>query len=194
MRAKLYIPYIDLNPENGFTTNVTFNSEQDYINYMNKEYSKSKLTYDDLNNFDVGSKNYNHQDAKWLQKKEKYNYMDIDISLLDINNEEENIDNLLKYFRTGEMCIEQFFMDNTPKLEDIYDEFKAWMRETEQINNTPKLTDEQKMRLVPKKDFKLAFGENSYAIFHNCSFAERFSVRRYAVIVEKIEFVNNLSL
>ena len=193
MRCKIYIPFQNYDAETGFNTNITF-TEEEYVNYITSEYNRNKLTFDDMNNFSMGAMNQNNTVPSWMKKKEKVSYIEGDASLLDIDNNEETIDNLLGYFKSGEMFIEQFFFDENPKLEDIYDEFKIWFRESEQINRSSKLTDDENLRFLPKKEFKVSFGEKSNAILHDCRLMERFSSRRYAVLVDKIEFVNILSL
>lgn len=173
MKATLYVPYIDYDVENGFSSNIEL-SGQNYIDFLNNNLENPYIQYEQLKK----------------SKENNYSYHTASITLLDINSQDETIDNLLKYYQTGEMFINQFYFDNIEQLEDIYDDFKIWSRESYEINNSQKLTDDMKIASLPTKEFKISFGENSNAILTNCKLVERFTNRRYAVLVEKIIFVN----
>lgn len=182
MKAKLYIPYNDCDLVNDFQANINF-TEEEYVNYVNNAYKQSKLVMDGL------SKVNTYEDMNF--KKQRYKFYEADITLLDINTEDENIDNLIKYFQTGEMFIVQLYFDNIEQMEEIDEEMRFWYRESEKINTSIKLSQDIKLKSLPTKNLKINFGDNSTAVLDECRLIERYSCKRYAILVQKITFITD---
>lgn len=186
MKAKLYIPYVDYDSENGFVANIQMN-EEEYVKYLTDGYMQSKFAIDSLMN---GNHNFNQNNThnKTYDNNNKYKYYEANISLLDINSQEENIDNLIKYFQTKEMFINQLYFDNIETLEDVEEDFKFWYKESKSINDSTKLNEDMKLLSLPTKEFKISMGNNSNAILKECKLLDRFSPKRYAILVKEIIF------
>ena len=83
------------------------------------------------------------------------------------------------------------------KKPDLETDLKMWMTDSKKIMVSDRLSEEEKIFHLPKKDFKIDF-DKSHAILKNCKFAKIMSTSRdkfgkvpvnsFAMIVERIIF------
>ena len=85
---------------------------------------------------------------------------------------------------------------------DLETDLKMWIQDSQKIMNIAKLSDEEKMFHLPKKDFKIDFDNgNCHAVLKNCKFAKLLSsikkangepmITSFAMIIERIIFTKN---
>lgn len=183
MEAKIYIPYIDYDPETGFTANIDLHGE-DYVNYLNKEYSSDRIF------FENGNITYNGYDKKEsFKQRDNYNFYTLNCKIYSVNGEDETIDNLLNYFKTGEAFAIQIDFKDLLKNEDAYYEINTWYKESYMINSSDKITDDIKIKYLPSKDFKLSFNKDSNAIIRNCKLIDKYDKTVCLLLVDEIIFV-----
>ena len=83
---------------------------------------------------------------------------------------------------------------------DLETDLKMWIQDSQKIMNIGKLSDEEKVFHLPKKDFKIDFDNGkSHAVLKNCKFAKLLSsvvkqngepmITSFAMIIERIIFV-----
>lgn len=184
MNAKIYIPYIDYDPKNGFKADLDLSGE-DYVNYLNKEYSSDRIF------FNGGEIQYNGYGKKENIKQQKdYSFYEVNVNVYNIKGEDETIDELLKHFKNREVFATQIDFKNLYNNEDAYYEMNTWFKESYMINSSDKITDEIKLKYLPTKDFKLSFSKDSNAIIRNCKLLDRYDKTMYVLLVDEIIFVN----
>ena len=85
---------------------------------------------------------------------------------------------------------------------DLETDLKMWIKDSLKILNTTKLDEVEKMKHLPKKDFKIDFDDNkSHAVLKNCKFVKLLSsirkangepmITSFAIIIERIIFTKN---
>lgn len=184
MNAKVYIPYIDYDPETGFTTDMNLSGE-DYVNYLNKEYASDRffLSSNGMQYNGYGKKEH-------INQRKDYKFYELSAKIYSINGDDETIDNLLNYYKTHEVFAIQIDFKNLYSNEDAFYEMNTWFKESYAINSSDRITDDIKIKYLPIKDLKLSFGENSSAIIKNCKLLDRYDKTIYVLLVDEIIFVN----
>lgn len=110
----------------------------------------------------------------------------------DWENREILIDQLLDYYKTGEMFVIDLQLPVYEQNDELEPEIKAWMRETIKINNAQDLTDEEKVTGYTKRDLKLEFpNSTSSAILRNSKLIDIVNNHTFAFLVEQIIFLKN---
>ena len=184
MNAKIYIPYIDYDPETGFTTDMNLSGE-DYVNYLNKEYSSDRIFF---NSNGIQYNGYGKKEN--IKQRRNYNFYEINANIYSIDGEDETIDNLLDHFKTREVFAIQIDFKNLYSNEDAYYEINTWYKESFMINSSDKITDDIKLKYLPTKDLKISFNKNSNAIIKNCKVLDKYDKTIYVILVDEIIFVN----
>ena len=199
MKATLYLPYAVGDPVKGFRYDDPNFTDKKYIQIMTEDYNR----YKDSVNMLVSS-NYDRRrnvfwGSLWSGSKHKikrsyvqqeYQYNSCDCFVRNIKGDDQSINELIKFYRSGEQFIIILKMIKLTSNPDLETEMKMWLKESNHINHSPKLTEEEKIFNLPKKDFKLTFTDaKSSAIFKECKMVEGYSASEYAVLVNKIIFV-----
>lgn len=199
MKCTLYVPYSIGDPQKGFQYNDKTFTDRKYIQILTEEYN----SYKDAISMMVDNSYYrarnvfgNSLSANNFKKihreytKQNYEYNSCECKLYTMNGTDENIDNLIRYFQTGEQFIVIMEMAGLSKNPDLETEFKMWVKESMHIEHSNRLSDEEKIFNLPKKDMKITFDEaKSSAILKECKIMEAYSGKSYAILVNKIVFV-----
>lgn len=199
MKATLFLPYAVGDPVKGFVYDDPNFTDRKYIQIMTEDYNN----YKDSVNMAINS-SYNRgggffgSGLAFLTKnkikreyvKQEYQYNSCECTVRDMYGNDETIDNLIRYFQKGDQFIIILKLHNMSKNPDLETEMKMWLKESNHINFSNRLTEEEKIYNLPKKDFKLTFTDaKSSAIFKECKIVEGYSTSEYAIIVNKIIFV-----
>lgn len=188
MRATAYIPYVDYNPETGFIAQKQL-GEREYMETLMSGFdNNTRLLFGDGVSYDPYE--------KYIGKRKdlKFSYFKCNVMVCNQNSEDENIDKLIAFHRSRKMFFEQLYFSSVDKIEDFQEEMKLWTIDSYKIIHAKKLSEGEKVNALPSKDIKLDFGNNSFAIMHNCKIMEKITPKRYAFMVQEIEFVNGLKL
>lgn len=199
MKATLYLPYAIGDPVKGFRYDDPNFTDRKYIQIMTEDYNRYKdgvsmlvsSNYDRQRNIFGGSLWFGiKQKIKRNYVKQEYQYNSCECIVRNIKGNDETIDELIRFYRTGEQFIIILKMIKLASNPDLETEMKMWLKESNHINHSPRLTEEEKIFNLPKKDFKMTFSDaKSSAIFKECKMVEGYSASEYAVLVNKIIFV-----
>lgn len=110
----------------------------------------------------------------------------------DMNNKEIFIEDLINYYKSGEMFIVDLQLPVYEKNEELEPEIKAWKRETSRINAYPDMTDEERLAGYTKRDLKLEFpGNKSSALLKDTKMIDIVNNHTFAFLVNEIIFLKN---
>lgn len=196
MNGILYVPYVNTDYEDnnlGFELNSS-----DYIGQLNNigqniiganaydEYIQNKQKSNAINfNFNQNSDNEVYS--------EQIQYYQLSCNFMDINGNDENIDNLLNYFKTQESFI-LMFSYNPDEVEEnneeVLIELKSWVSESKKVMELPDnlYSEEVKIATLPKREFKIKIG-NANAYLEECIFYDNYD-GKIVIFVKKIIFYN----
>lgn len=201
MKATLYLPYAIGDPVKGFRYDDPNFTDKKYFEIMTEDYDRYKDSVNTIvsHNFDRRRNIFNsglifgsRNKIKREYVKQEYQYNSCECFIRDMKGNDESIDNLIKYYRTGEQFIIMLRLKNMSANPDLETDMKMWLIESNHINHSNKLTEEEKIYNLPKKDFKITFTDaKSSAIFKECKILEGYNASEYAVLVNKIIFVVN---
>lgn len=193
MNATLLVPYSYSDPEHDFDygREVSF---KEYNERMIETYRKYRPMID-RNIRRLGSNIAINNEGQ----KERTNYRQQNVYMsetkaivCDMNNHRISIDELIRYFQTGEMFIIDLQLPIYDQNEELEPEINSWILETLKINKCPDLDDEDRIRGYTKRDLKLVFeGSNSSAILRNTKLVDVVNNHTFAFLVEQIKFSNN---
>ena len=198
MKATLYLPYAIADPEKGFNYDDPSFTDRKYIQILTKDYVDTKDTVNMMisNNFDrrrngfFGGISFNGNKIKRSYIQQKYQYNQCKCIVKDIHNNDEKIGNLIRYYRSKEQFVIILKLINMSSNPDLETEMKMWLRESNHINFSKILTEDEKIFNLPKKDFKIEFDDTkNSAVFSECKIIEGYNSSEYAVLVKKIAFL-----
>lgn len=193
MKAKIFVPFSNGDCVNGFKYENGDISQKEYANMMIKEYMKYRDSIDEtvrksysknmsINPFAKENNEYKHQ---------TYSYNDCNCNIYNIQGKDANIDELISYYRTKEefVIIVEMFSLNDYENVDLEIDMKMWIKDSAKILGTNKLSDEEKIYYLPKKDFKIKFfAEKSNAILKDCKLFEMQDKNVFAISIKRIIF------
>ena len=199
MKATFYLPYSVGDPINGFKYDDPTFTDRKYIEIMTEDYNRYKDSVDLAvnNNFGRSGNAFfgtlttaSHNKIKRQYTKQTYQYNHCPCIIRDIKGNDESIDNLLRFYKNGEQFIIILKLLDITSNPDLESDVKAWIKESNHINFSSRLTDEEKIYNLPKKDFKITFeNAKSSAICKECKIFESYSPSEHAILVNKILFV-----
>lgn len=208
MFCTLYVPYSIGDPEKGFKYNGgeeisdrkytqlvidDYNAYKDSVGIMlnNAYYANNNSFVYGLSNNNFAKRNFMSQYSKNGYTHQDYEFYTCKCQLFNMDNKDENIDMLLKYYKNNEQFIEILEMQNLSQNPDLETEFKMWIKESTHINNSRRLSDEEKIYNLPKKDLKIIFDKStSSAILKECKIMEVYNASCYAILINKIYFTD----
>lgn len=186
MNGILYIPYINtLLDESSFEYN---GPDFDYI---------SKLS--DVENSIIGDENYVNNVANSNKttnsivnnKQEQLSYYEFPCKVLDANDNDETIDNLLKYYKNKNCFLLSFLFDQNEINDDCIIELMSWIFESKKVLNMHDNlfdSEEKKLMMLPKRTFKLKINK-AISILDNCFLFDT-SNNKFTIAVNEINFMN----
>lgn len=195
MEAKIYIPYAQGDCVKGFVYGRDI-SPKEYTKMEIDEYNGHKNGVDQMvqtsmgynmaiNNFKKRKINYNKQD---------YLFHECRCNVLNIEGDDETPSNLDRMYRNGEKFVEIIQLNTVDfnKNSDMEVDLNMWIQESKKVSNCKRLSDEEVIFHLPKKDFKLFIEEDkTTAILKDCKFLKLMgSKNSFAVMVDKIIFIN----
>ena len=201
MKSVLYVPYSNGDCVNGFSydKNIT---EKEYSKMMIDEYNTYSSNINEIvktrysKNMSINP--FIKQDNHY--KQQTYSYNDCNCIIYNINNEDSKISELLHYSKTKEefvliLKLNKPSVSNYNELNnyaDLETEIKMWMKESSHITNSNRLSDEEKIFNLPKKDFKVNLIDDKVnAVFKDCKLIEIYNNKHFAMIVKNVYFINN---
>lgn len=185
---------------NGFKYEGENLTAKKYVNMENKEYYDHKDGVDlmvstsygmnmSINNFDKRRINATPQETEFHVCKGH---------IRNINGQEITQTELDRIWSNKEQFGLIFYLnqkdfDLNPDMET---DLKMWMNESQNILNIPQYDEQEKIKHLPKKDFKIDFKGDVHAILKNCKFAKLMSTTRdkrgripvssFAIIIERL--------
>lgn len=196
MKATIFIPYANGNCVTGFKYDKPMSMKQ-YVEMETKEYNDHYQGVDTMmferygDNMSINI--YNKRQVKCQQQS--YDFHQCDCNVLNMDGRQETLEQLQQYYQTGEQFILILNLnEKTLKSDaDLETDLKMWFEESLKVKNCGRLSDEEVMFHLPKKDFKLKIvGLNETAILKDCKFLEFMSSsyhNSFAIIINKIIFV-----
>lgn len=209
MDAILKVPYSYSDPQHDFDCSEEFifdgstesvqrwkQMKQEYEKKMVGVYKKYKPIID--RNIHRLGRNiaYNNEG-----EKEKTNYKhqgvyfaDTKAVVRDMDNKEIFIEDLISYYKNGDVFIIDLQLPIFEQNEELEPEVKAWKRETTRINACEEMTDEERLAGFTKRDLKLEFpGNKTSALLKDTKMIDIVNNHTFAFLVNEIIFLKNMN-
>lgn len=207
MEAVLKVPYNYSDPDHDFDCSEEFvfdGSMESVIKWkqMKNEYQKKMVdTYKkyrpviDRNIHRMGQNlaiNNEGEKEKTNFRQQNVYFADTKAIVRDMDNKEIYIDDLIGFYKSGEMFIIDLQLPIYEKNEELEPEIKSWIRETSKINNCVEMTDEEKVSGFTKRDLKLEFpGNKTSALLKDTKMVDIVNNHTFAFLVSEIIFLKN---
>lgn len=196
MKGIIYIPYANGNCVTGFKYDKPL-SMQEYVRMETQEYDDHYQGVDNMMYERYGANmSINHyQKRKFKYQRQTYDFHQCDCNILDVDGRQETIVNLERYAKTEEQFVLILNLNEKQLKEDsdLETDLKMWFDESLKVKNCGRLTDEEVMYHLPKKDFKLKIpGRSDMCVLKDCKFLDFMSsayINSFAIIINKIVFV-----
>ena len=207
MEAILKVPYNYSDPDHDFdcSEEFVFDGSVESVNrwkQMKNEYQKKMVdTYKkyrpviDRNIHRMGHNlaiNNEGEKERTNFRQQNVYFADTKAIVRDIDNKEIYIDDLIGFYKSGEMFIIDIQLPIYEKNEELEPEIKSWIRETSKINNCVEMTDEEKVSGFTKRDLKLEFpGNKTSALLKDTKMVDIVNNHTFAFLVSEIIFLKN---
>ena len=207
MEAILKVPYNYSDPDHDFdcSEEFVFDGSVESVNrwkQMKNEYQKKMVdTYKkyrpviDRNIHRMGHNlaiNNEGEKEKTNFRQQNVYFADTKAIVRDIDNKEIYIDDLIGFYKSGEMFIIDLQLPIYEKNEELEPEIKSWIRETSKINKCVEMTDEEKVSGFTKRDLKLEFpGNKTSALLKDTKMVDIVNNHTFAFLVSEIIFLKN---
>lgn len=207
MEAILKVPYNYSDPDHDFdcSDEFVFDGSAESVNQWKKmkyEYQKKMVdTYKkyrpviDRNIHRMGQNlaiNNEGEKEKTNFRQQNVYFADTKAIVRDIDNKEIYIDDLIAFYKSGEMFIIDLQLPIYEKNEELEPEIKSWIRETSKINKCVEMTDEEKVSGFTKRDLKLEFpGNKTSALLKDTKMVDIVNNHTFAFLVSEIIFLKN---
>ena len=207
MEAILKVPYNYSDPDHDFdcSDEFVFDGSAESVNQWKKmkyEYQKKMVdTYKkyrpviDRNIHRMGQNlaiNNEGEKEKTKFRQQNVYFADTKAIVRDIDNKEIYIDDLIAFYKSGEMFIIDLQLPIYEKNEELEPEIKSWIRETNKINKCVEMTDEEKVSGFTKRDLKLEFpGNKTSALLKDTKMVDIVNNHTFAFLVSEIIFLKN---
>lgn len=207
MEAILKVPYNYSDPDHDFdcSDEFVFDGSAESVSQwkqMKNEYQKKMVdTYKkyrpviDRNIHRMGQNlaiNNEGEKEKTNFRQQNVYFADTKAIVRDIDNKEIYIDDLIAFYKSGEMFIIDLQLPIYEKNEELEPEIKSWIRETSKINKCVEMTDEEKVSGFTKRDLKLEFpGNKTSALLKDTKMVDIVNNHTFAFLVSEIIFLKN---
>lgn len=204
MKVTLYIPFANGDAVSGFKYEGEELTPKKYVKMEEKEYYDHKDGVDYMVVTSLGNNMaYNtYHKRKVNVKNQTYSFHVCDGNIRNINGSEVSVSQLDRLWANKEQFGLYVYLNEKEFLSkpDLETDLKMWIQDSQKIMNIGKLSDEEKVFHLPKKDFKIDFDNGkSHAVLKNCKFAKLLSsvvkqngepmITSFAMIIERIIFV-----
>lgn len=206
MKVTLYIPFANGDAVNGFKYEGEELTARKYVKMEETEYYGHKDGVDQMVVTSFGNNMaYNpFQKRKVNVKNQSYAFHKCEGNVRNINGSEVNTTQLDRLWASKEQFALYVYLNEKEFImkPDLETDLKMWIKDSLKILNTTKLDEVEKMKHLPKKDFKIDFDNNkSHAVLKNCKFVKLLSsirkangepmITSFAIIIERIIFTKN---
>lgn len=206
MKVTLYIPFANGDAVNGFKYEGEELTARKYVKMEETEYYGHKDGVDQMVVTSFGNNMaYNpFQKRKVNVKNQSYAFHKCEGNVRNINGSEVNTTQLDRLWASKEQFALYVYLNEKEFImkPDLETDLKMWIKDSLKILNTTKLDEVEKMKHLPKKDFKIDFDDNkSHAVLKNCKFVKLLSsirkangepmITSFAIIIERIIFTKN---
>lgn len=204
MKVLMFIPYANGDPVYDFSYWGGEITPKEYVKMENDEYYGHKKQVDKMvitslgNNMSVNT----YEKRKVNVKKQSYQFHTCMGNMRSGNGSELTMAELDRHWVNKEQFALIVYLNQSEieKKPDLEIDLKMWIQDSQKIFNIDKLSAEEKIFHLPKKDFKIDFDDGqSHAVLKNCKFAKlmsttkdkigRIPVGSFAMIVERVVFV-----
>jgi hypothetical protein len=125
-------------------------------------------------------------------KQQNVYFTDTKAIVRDMDNKEIFIDDLIDFYKSGDMFIIDLQLPIYEKNDELEPEIKAWIRETTKINKCVEMTDEERLSGYTKRDLKLEFpGNKRSALLKDTKMIDVVNNHTFAFLVDEIIFLKN---
>lgn len=206
MKVTLYIPFANGDAVNGFKYEGEELTAKKYVKMEETEYYGHKDGVDQMVVSSFGNNMaYNpFQKRKINVKNQTYAFHKCDGNIRNINGSEVTTTQLDRLWGNKEQFALYIYLNEKEFVmkPDLETDLKMWIQDSLKILNTTKLDEVEKMKHLPKKDFKIDFdNETSHAVLKNCKFVKLLSsirktngepmITSFAIIIERIIFTKS---
>lgn len=180
MKVTLYIPFANGDAVNGFQYEGEELTAKKYVNMENKEYYDHRDGVDQMVVSSLGNNMaYNpFQKRKINVNSQSYAFHTCDGNIRNINGSDINTPQLDRLWSNKEQFGLYVYLNEKEFIRkpDLEIDLKMWIKDSLKILNAPKLNEVEKVKHLPKKDFKIDFDNGkSHAVLKNCKFARLLS-------------------
>lgn len=196
MKAKFFIPYAQGDCVRGFRYGREIKAKE-YAKMELDEYNTHKRGVDQMVTTSIGCNMAINpfKKRKIDYNKQKYQFHECNCRLLNIEGQDETLSELDRMYRTKEKFVEIVQLNTEEYLNnpDMETDLNMWINESKKVTNCDKLSDEEAIFYLPKKDFKIYIDEDkSTAVLKDCKFLKRMGGKNsFAIMVDKIVFINS---
>lgn len=205
MKANIYIPFSNSDAQYGFTYDGPELTPKKYVKMENDEYYDHKDGVDHMvltslgNNMAIN----NYQKRKINVKPQTIAFHTCYGNIRNIDGSDVTEEQLEKLSQNKEQFA-LFIYLNQEEFQDKPDleiDLKMWIQESQKIMRAGKLSEEEKVFHLPKRDFKIDICDGKeQAVLKNCKFAKLLSsatnasgevmVNSFGMIIERIVFLS----
>lgn len=184
MKITLYIPFANGDAVNGFEYEGEELTARKYVKMEDDEYYGHRDGVDQMVVSSLGNNMaYNpFQKRKIKVKNQSYAFHTCEGNIRNINGSDISTAQLDRLWSNKEQFGLYVYLNEQEflKKSDLEIDLKMWIKDSIKILNAPKLDDVEKMKHLPKKDFKIDFDNGkTHAVLKNCKFAKLLSnIRR----------------
>jgi hypothetical protein len=195
MEVTLYIPYANGDCVNGFRYDKPL-STKEYVKMETTEYESHKRGVDTMISTQLGQNiAYNNYEKRRIDvTKQSYAYHTCKCRILNVEGKDETLNEMIGLSRTKEKFVSILSLSPTDirKDADLQIDLRQWLSESCRIQDCTHITDAEKLKHLPIKDFKITIkDDNSNAILKGCKCIDLDSsdISRFAVLVERVFFI-----
>lgn len=186
MKVSLYIPFADADAVNGFKYNGEALTARKYTKMETDEYYDHRRDVDYMVATSLGNNMAinNYDKRKINAKNQSYAFYLCDGNIRNINGSDITSTQLESLWTNKEQFGMYIYLNERDfnSKPDLEIDLKMWVKDSLKLLNSNRLTDEQKLKYLPKKDFKIDFNEGkTHAVLKNCKFMKLLSSIRKPV-------------
>lgn len=197
MIANLYIPFGYGDCIDGFKYEGVI-SEAEYIKKIITDYNIHKIGVDEMmhTSFSRNMARNTYTKENNVYKQTKGGFGEVKCYIDNKDFDAMSIDDLLDNFEQKKSFPIIIRIYNRKEIDpDVEIDLRSWMSEYAKVDRLKKYSDAEKFKVLSKKDLKLTFDEKSKmaAILKNCKIVNVYSNMKFALWVDKIIFVKEIT-